>query len=135
MFRDGINSDFTKPITINGETGAWSAYYASAYYALGKTASGVGNNVTKDFFIEDGSYWRLRNLSLGIDFASIIKLKSIKKLQLVFTGRNLLTFTKYSGFDPEINSAVGTNSAFDRGVDHSTIPNLKSYSVALNVTF
>ncbi|WP_323824960.1 hypothetical protein, partial [Pseudomonas aeruginosa] len=38
MYRDGISGDFTQPVTINGQTGAYSAYYASAYYALGTTA-------------------------------------------------------------------------------------------------
>ena len=135
MYRDGISNDFSKPITINGQTGAWTAYYGSAYYALGTTPNGVGNNVTKDFFLEDGSFWRLRNVSLGIDLASFIKVKQIKKCQLVFTGRNLLTFTKYSGMDPEINSSTEVNSSYDRGIDHSSIPNLKSYQIGLNLTF
>lgn len=134
MYRDGISSDFTKPVTINGQTGAWSAYYASAYYALGNTAKGVGNNVTKDYFYYDASFWRLRNISLGVDFARFAKQNWLKKCQLVLSGRNLLTFTKYPGLDPEISSGA-SNSAYDRGVDHSTIPNLKSYQITLNLGF
>jgi TonB-linked SusC/RagA family outer membrane protein len=134
MYRDGISSDFTKPVTINGETGAWTAYYASAYYGLGNTARGVGNNVTKDFFYEDASFVRLRNVSLGVDFSRFAKKDWLKKCQLVLSGRNLLTFTDYSGMDPEISSGA-SNSAFDRGIDHSTIPNLKSYQVTLNLGF
>ena len=134
MYRDGISSDYVKPVTINGQTGAWSAYYASAYYALGETARGVGNNVTKDYFYYDASFVRLRNVSLGVDFARFIKKNWLKKCQLVLSGRNLLTFTKYDGMDPEISSG-GSNSAWDRGIDHSTIPNMKSYQATLNVTF
>ena len=134
MYRDGISSDFVKPVTINGETGAFSAYYASAYYALGSTAKGVGNNVTKDYFYKDASFVRLRNVSLGIDFSKIAKQDWLKKCQLIFSGRNLLTFTKYDGLDPEISSGA-SNSAFDRGIDHSTIPNLKAYQVTLNLGF
>ena len=134
MYRDGISNDFTKPVTINGETGAFTAYYASAYYALGNTAKGVGNNVTKDYFYYDASFVRLRNVSIGIDFSSFAKKEWLKKCQLVFSGRNLLTFTKYPGLDPEISSG-SSNSAFDRGIDHSTIPNLKSYQVTLNLGF
>jgi TonB-dependent starch-binding outer membrane protein SusC len=134
MYRDGISSDFTKPVTINGETGAWTAYYASAYYALGNTAKGVGNNVTKDYFYYDASFVRLRNISLGVDFSRFAKQEWLKKCQLVFSGRNLLTFTKYPGMDPEISSGA-SNSAFDRGIDHSTIPNLKSYQLTLNLGF
>jgi TonB-dependent starch-binding outer membrane protein SusC len=134
MFRDAIANDFQKPVTINGQTGAWTAYYASAYYALGNTAKGVGNNVTKDYFYEDASFVRLRNVSLGIDFSHIATAKWLKKCQLVLSGRNLLTFTNYTGMDPEISSGA-SNSAFDRGIDHSTIPNLKSYQATLNFGF
>ncbi len=134
MYRDGISSDFAKPVTINGQTGAWSAYYASAYYALGTTAKGVGNNVTKDYFYSDASFVRLRNVSVGIDFSKFAKKNWLKKCQLVLSGRNLMTITKYDGMDPEISSGTA-NSAFDRGIDHSTIPNMKSYQVTLNLGF
>lgn len=134
MYRDGISSDFQKPVTINGQTAAYTAYYASAYYALGETARGVGNNVTKDFFYEDASFTRLRNVTLGIDFSKIATAKWLKKCQLVLSGRNLMTFTKYSGMDPEISSGA-SNSAFDRGIDHSTIPNLKTYQATINFGF
>jgi TonB-linked SusC/RagA family outer membrane protein len=133
MYRDGIHSDFTKSVAINGETGPWTAYWASAYYNLLGSTHGAGNNATKDFFWEDASFWRLRNVSVGIDVAKVANLKHFKKLQLVFTGRNLLTFTNYTGADPEISSGQ-VNSSFDRGVDHSTIPNIRSYQVGLNVT-
>lgn len=134
MYRDGISSDFTKPVTINGQTGAWTAYYASAYYALGNTAKGVGNNVTKDYFYYDASFVRLRNISVGVDFSKFARANWLKKCQLVLSGRNLLTFTKYPGLDPEISSG-SSNSAFDRGVDHSTIPNLKTVQASLNLAF
>jgi len=63
----------------------------------------------------------------------LTKIKFANRLQLVLSGRNLLTFTPYSGMDPEVN--YSTNSAFDRGLDHNTIPNTKSYTVGLNVGF
>jgi TonB-dependent starch-binding outer membrane protein SusC len=134
MYRDGISSDFQNPVTIGGQTKAFTAYYASAYYALGNTPKGVGNNVTKDYFYYDASFVRLRNVSLGIDLAGYAKQSWLKKCQLVFSGRNLLTFTNYHGFDPEISSGA-SNSAFDRGIDHSSIPNMKSYQVTLNLGF
>ena len=133
MYREGISGDWTKPVTINGQTAPWTSYYASAYYGEGNTAHGVGNDVTKSFFYHDASFWRLRNVSLGLDFAKFVNAGFLKKLQLVLSGRNLLTFTKYPGLDPEISSGQ-SNSAFDRGIDHSTIPNLKSYQATLNVT-
>jgi hypothetical protein len=134
MYRDGISGDFDKPVTIDGQTAAWTAYYGSAYYGLGAAPSGPGNNATKDFFYEEASFLRLRNISVGLDLAKVMKLNTFKRLQLVFTGRNVWTKTNYTGFDPEINSA-SANSSFERGIDHSTLPNIRSYQVSLNVGF
>ncbi|MCK8491095.1 MULTISPECIES: SusC/RagA family TonB-linked outer membrane protein [Spirosoma] len=134
MYRDGIHGDFAKPVTIDGKTGAFSAYWSSAYYALWGSTRGAGNNATKDFFYEDASFARLRNVSLAFDLAKVVKLPYINRAQLVFTGRNLYTLTKYTGYDPEISSGA-SNSSFDRGVDHSTLPNTKSYQIGLNLGF
>ena len=104
LYRDGISGDFAKPVTINGQTGAFSAYWSSAYYGLFGSLRGAGNNATKDFFVEDASFVRLRNVSLGFDLAKVFNVPVLNRAQLVLTGRNLLTFTKYTGFDPEISS-------------------------------
>ena len=132
MYRDGISGDFTKPVTIDGKTGAFTAYHSSPYYNLFGSLHGAGNNATKDFFYEDASFARLRNVSLSLNLDRLFKLPYLKKAQLVLTGRNLLTITKYTGYDPEISSGA-VNSSFDRGVDHSTLPNVKSYQVGLNI--
>ncbi|WCT10547.1 SusC/RagA family TonB-linked outer membrane protein [Mucilaginibacter jinjuensis] len=134
MYRDGISSDYDKPVTINGTTAAYTAYYRSAYADYFGARNGPARNGTKDYFYEDASFVRLRNVSLGYDFSRIINNKVFRKVQLVFTGRNLLTFTKYTGFDPEISTGT-SNSAFDRGVDNSSSPNLKSYQLGLNLGF
>lgn len=134
MYRDGISGDFEKPVTINGQTGAYTAYWASAYYGLWGSTHGAGNDATKDIFYENSSFLRLRNVAVALDFAKLTKIKYFKKLQLVLTGRNILTVTKYTGFDPEINS-ISANSSYIRGVDNNSIPNTKSYQVGLNVGF
>lgn len=138
MYRDGIHSDFQKAVTIPGfnsdKPGAYTAYWAGMYYNLLGSQFGPGNNATKDFFYEDNSFVRLRNVQVAVDFASLFKMKTFKKLQLVLTGRNLVTWTKYTGADPEVSSGTA-NSAFDRGVDNSTIPNIKSYQVGVNIGF
>lgn len=127
MYRDGIHQDYAKPITIGGETEAWSAFYRGAYAV--QQANG-----TKSYFMEDASFVRLRNISLGIDLARFIKVKGLSRMQLILSGRNLVTFTKYTGMDPEISSGAN-NSAWDRAVDHNTIPNIKSYQLGLNISF
>lgn len=134
MYRDGISGDFSKQVTIDGKTGAFPAYWSGAYYNLWGSTRGAGNNATKDFFVEDASFVRLRNVSLAFDLAKFVRLPYLNRCQIVFTGRNILTFTKYTGYDPEISSGA-SNSSFDRGVDHSTLPNTKSYQVGLNIGF
>jgi hypothetical protein len=127
MYRDGIHKDYDQPITINGQTDAWSAFYRGVYAAR-------SNNGTKNYFMEDASFWRLRNLAVGFDLARMIKIKGVNRMQLLVTGRNLLTFTKYTGMDPEVSSGT-INSGWDRGVDHNTIPNVKTWQVGLNLGF
>ncbi|HXB96023.1 MAG TPA: SusC/RagA family TonB-linked outer membrane protein [Puia sp.] len=134
MYRDGIDGDFTKKETINGVTGAFTAYRASAYYALWGSTHGAGNEAPKDYFYYSASFLRLRNVSAALDFARLYKIKYFKKLQLYVSGRNIWTQTKYPGLDPEISSLT-PNSSYTRGVDNSSIPNLKSYQVGLNVGF
>ncbi len=132
MYRDGIHADYQNPITINGETGAWSAFYRGVYAERSR-------NGTKSYFYEDASFVRLRNLELSLDLSKILNVSFCKNLSLTLAGRNLWTKTKYTGLDPEINSSnaytSGNNSAWDRGTDHNTMPNLKSYSIGLNVGF
>ena len=127
MYRDGIHSEYTKPITIDGKTEAYTAFYRGIYQA-------GANNGTKDYFYENASFGRLRNLSVAVDFAKIFRVSAFQRLQLVLSGRNLVTITNYTGFDPEVSSGA-SNSAFDRGVDHNTIPNTKAYTVGINVGF
>jgi hypothetical protein len=134
MYRDGIDNDFTKKVTINGQTGAYTAYWASAYYGLWGSTHGSGNEAPKDYFLYPASFLRLRNASLALDFARLYKIKGVKKLQLFLSGRNLWTKTKYPGMDPEISSLT-PNSSYTRGVDNSSIPNLKSYQAGINVGF
>ena len=140
MYRDGIHGDYDKAITIDGQTGAWTAFYRGVY-------AQVSRNGTKNYFYEDASFVRLRNVSVGLDFSKLVNLPVLRRAQLVLSGRNLLTFTKYTGYDPEIssganrgsnrpqNQAGDQNSAFDRGVDHNTMPNYKSYQATLNIGF
>ena len=133
MYRDGIHGDYGNKITINGQTAAFSAFYTSAYADMFGSINGARNSI-KDYFFEDASFLRLRNLSIGFDVLRYTKIKYFKKLQFVLTGRNLWTLTKYTGMDPETSSGT-TNSGFDRGVDYATTPNNRTYQVGLNIGF
>jgi TonB-dependent starch-binding outer membrane protein SusC len=127
MYRDGIHSDYSIPITIDNQNGAYTAFYRGVY-------AQVQANGTKNYFYEDASFFRLRNLSFAYDLSKVINSPVIQRLQLVVMARNLATITKYTGYDPEVSSGA-SNSAFDRGVDHNTVPNLRSYQIGINVGF
>jgi TonB-linked SusC/RagA family outer membrane protein len=93
------------------------------------------NNVRNSTrFVEDGSYVRLKSVTLSYGLIeNNPRVKAVRKLTLYVTGQNLLTFTNYSGFDPEVN-AFG-NSATELGIDYGTYPQARTMIVGLNVEF
>ncbi len=127
-YSEGLDGDYDNPVTINGVTLPFSAFYKSYYDA-------VESNGTKDFFFENASFFRLRNISLAFDAAKFLNFKGVNRLQLVLSGRNIVTFTKYRGFDPEATSDGTANNSIQRGADQFAFPNLKSYQVGLNLGF
>ncbi len=133
MYRDGISGDYDKAVNIGGTSGAYTAYYRSAYADIIGARNGARDG-TKDYFYEGSSFLRLRSINLGYDFSKLLGSKIFRRAIVTFTGRNILTFTKYTGFDPEISTG-SSNSPFDRGVDNSSSPNLKSYTIGLNLGF
>lgn len=95
----------------------------------------IGWNVQPStFFIEDGSYIRLKDVSLSYNFSgNFLKKLGVTRLQPYFTARNLLTITKYSGMDPEVNQ-FGNRGAI-QGIDWGTYPHSKIYTIGINVEF
>lgn len=86
------------------------------------------------YFIEDGSYLRIKDISLSYNFSGRWMEKiGIAKLQPYFTASNVYTFTKYKGFDPEVNQ--WGNSGAVQGIDWGTYPQCRSFVFGLNVTF
>ena len=92
-------------------------------------------------FVEDASYTRLKNISLGYSIpSSMVKRSGISSARLTVSGQNLLTFTNYSGLDPEVSyfGSGGENSGDDnviQGHDFGNYPNLRSITVGLNLKF
>lgn len=91
-----------------------------------------GDLSSSDFYVEDGSYLRLKNIQLGYTLpASVSRKVKIERLRIYIAAKNLLTFTNYTGFDPE----VGETTILERGFDRGTYPQAKMYSIGLNVSF
>ena len=86
------------------------------------------------YFIGDGSYLRIKDVSLSYNFrGGILKKWGISRLQPYFTANNLLTITNYEGMDPEVNQ-WGENGHV-QGIDWGTYPHSKSYVFGINVEF
>ncbi|MHA4810314.1 SusC/RagA family TonB-linked outer membrane protein [Flavitalea flava] len=86
-------------------------------------------STTSDWFIESGSYLRIKNVTLGYTLPNTIARQiHLNSLRLYVTANNLLTFTKYKGFDPE----VGMD---EQGIDKGRYPQARSLFVGLNVNF
>ena len=85
-----------------------------------------------DRYVEDGSYLRLNNVTLGYDLP-INENNTIKGANIYVTGQNLLTLTNYSGYDPEITSFMWTGLI--SGVDWNGPPNSRNILIGLNLNF
>jgi TonB-dependent starch-binding outer membrane protein SusC len=90
------------------------------------------NTRTSDRFIEDGSYVRLKNVILGYTLPSELSSRlGVRTARVYLQGQNLLTHTKYSGWDPEVNSAGTSSTTF--GWDFYALPQLRVFTVGMNV--
>lgn len=91
------------------------------------------NNRMSSYFVEDGSYLRVKNISLGYTFPkSLIKKASLENLRLYFNVQNPFTFTKYKGFDPEIGAY--NYNVLTRGIDYARYPSQVIFTFGLNVS-
>jgi TonB-linked SusC/RagA family outer membrane protein len=87
-----------------------------------------------DRYVENGSYLRLKNVSLGYNFSSGLLSKiHAKQLRIYVSAQNLATITKYSGLDPEVNFYDNDNTK--QGIDYGSYPSVRTFLAGLNVTF
>lgn len=125
----------------------WSGQVAEnrSFFPLNTTASipdldandAPRNFRSSNFFVKDGSYLRLKELRLAYSFdESLIKRIGLKSLTISATAYNLLTFTKYDGFDPEVGKVDGTEgNNLSMGVDHGNYPQARSFTFGLQFGF
>ncbi|MDR2627766.1 MAG: SusC/RagA family protein, partial [Dysgonamonadaceae bacterium] len=86
------------------------------------------------YVIEDGSYLRVKDITLSYNFTGgFLQKIGVTRLQPYFTAQNLLTWTKYSGMDPEVNQ--WGNSGAVQGIDWGTYPHSRTYVFGLNIEF
>jgi TonB-linked SusC/RagA family outer membrane protein len=88
-------------------------------------------------WVEDGSYIRVKNISLGYNFSpSLLQKAKIQTLRLYVSAQNMFTFTKYKGIDPEVNYRTDnkSNGNLNQGIDYGSYPNVKSVTFGLKLT-
>lgn len=101
---------------------------------VSKVSLGSGDGGRLQRYVEDGSYFRLKNVTLGYTLPpNLIEKIGISKLRAYVSGTNLITITKYTGYDPEV-SAYNRNDAMI-GVDLSNYPTAKTITFGIDVTF
>ena len=97
-----------------------------------RVTNGGHNYNVSDHFMEDGSFFRLRNIQIGYSLPeSLLKKIQISRVRIYVSGTNLKTWTEYSGYTPEITSG----SVISVGIDQGVYPIAKTWLFGANVTF
>jgi hypothetical protein len=112
---------------LGGLVNRWSPTNPNNEYASGFQG---GRLPISDRFVEDGSFIRLKNVTLGYTLPAF---KGVNRIRVYVSGNNLVTITKYSGFDPEVNSFGGSNSQV--GVDNLVYPVARTFLAGIQVMF
>ncbi|WP_295671931.1 TonB-dependent receptor [uncultured Mucilaginibacter sp.] len=117
---------------------AWTGPGSTNTYPLLSWTDGSNNKMPSTRFLESGSYMRLKNVQLGYKLgANTLKSIGLSAVRVYVSGQNLLTFTKYSGLDPEQyqnnnNAADGPRAV---GIDWGTYPSARTITVGVNANF
>ena len=114
------------------------------------TLDGASNSVPSSFFVEDGSYLRLRNLEIGYDLTGSVAASTFSSLRAFISVQNAFVLTKYSGYDPDVSSTNGgrsnendgfygnrpdVNPIFGRGLDSRAYPNTRGLLFGIQASF
>jgi TonB-linked SusC/RagA family outer membrane protein len=130
-----LENGFTTTNKIKSVTEAWHGEGTSNTQARVSSVMRRGTGITSEA-IEDGSYFRLKTITLGYDF-NMGDNKVIKAINLYVTCQNLFTITNYSGYDPEVNS-YGNNSNANNlslNTDYNSYPASKSFIFGIRMGF
>lgn len=126
-------SRFTQNIRREAFYDSWTADNQDARYPKVGVYESAETRLFTDRCIEDGSYLRLANVSLGYSFPMERKKTFVKGINLSFNAGNLLLFTKYSGYDPEVSSFGSDVTRM--GVDYGSYPSARSFALNVKLTF
>ncbi|WP_354330831.1 TonB-dependent receptor [Pedobacter sp. CG_S7] len=117
---------------------AWTPQNSNSMVPALSTVDANNELRPSTYFIESGAYLRLKNVQLGYTLPAAIAEKiHVAKLRVFIQGQNLLTFTNYTGLDPEVGmqNYSSDNRNLDMGVDRGLYPNSRTYTFGLGLTF
>jgi TonB-dependent starch-binding outer membrane protein SusC len=126
------------PVTKRFYDDHWTTENPSNEVPRAAWGGATNNNRPSTRFIEDGSYVRLKNIQIGYTLPTSFSNKAkIERIRVYASAQNLLTYTKFSGLDPEMQTSENSAEEGDRavGIDWGTYPTSKTYLFGLNITF
>lgn len=136
------NKDYSQGVNVNGVT-VWNWYDDVTNVRVSNPGTNIprasiqdpnDNDRVSDRYIEDGSYIRLKNITLGYTFPSkLIRKWGLDNLRVYANIQNLLTITGYDGYDPEIGASTASANVY--GLDNGRYPSPTVYSFGLNISF
>lgn len=131
---DGAYTDINQmSLSAQGWT-RWKKPGDEATHPRAVSANLSNSNAVSSRYLEDGSFFRLRNITVGYDFPQkLISKAKMTKCRIYFTADNLFTATKFSGMDPEVSLVSGTNTL--AGLYNSNYPVGRTFQGGLEISF
>jgi len=126
VYNNAANALFVKGPLDNGSNVTTTVFKSNE--------SPTNANAFSSRFIEDASYLRLSNLTIGYSIKAM-KIKWLSIARFYATGNNLLVFTKYTGFDPEVSVNASENGVPSLGMDYTAYPKARTFTLGLNLQF
>ena len=126
VYNNAANALFVKGALDNGSNVTTTV--------INSNESPSNTNAFSSRFVEDASYLRLSNLTIGYTFKSKL-IKWLTSARIYATGNNLLVITKYTGFDPEVSINASQNGVPSLGMDNTAYPKARTFTIGLNLQF
>lgn len=126
VYNNTRNALFTKSSLSNG--------YNVTYDVANSDEAEDNSNTFSSRFVEDASFLRLSNVTLGYTFDTK-NVKWVQKARVYITGNNLLLFTDYSGWDPEVNTDASYDGIPSIGIDYTSYPKARTFTLGVNLQF
>ncbi len=132
------NKIFNAKEVVRPDPYNWEKHVLGAWTGPGTSTSepvasfGGNNYLPSDWFVQNGSFTRLRNITIGYTFPSRLSGKlALQQLRIYVKGSNIFTLSKFTGYTPEISSS----DVLSNGIDYGTYPVTSYYSLGVNLTF